>query len=126
MVRPASTARTMQDAPAMSSSVSSASGLSKRNISAAAGVTASAAPASSPATGPDQRRTAPYSRPTAPTPHSACGTSRLQDDIPKIRADRPDSHSAAGGLSTVITLPGSSAPKNQAFQLIEPAWVAAA
>jgi hypothetical protein len=125
-VRPASIARTVQYAPAISSSVSSASGLSNRNISAAAGVSASAAPASSPATGPDQRRTAPYSRPTAATPHSACGTSRLHDDMPKIRADRPDSHSAAGGLSTVITLPGSSAPKNHAVQLCAPAWVAAA
>ncbi len=125
-MRPASIARTVQYAAATSSRVSSASGLSNRNISAAAGVSASAAPANSPATGPDQRRTAPYSRATAATPHSACGTSRLQEDIPKIRADRPDSHSAAGGLSTVITLPGSSAPKNHAFQLCAPAWVAAA
>ena len=75
-----------RSAPATSSSVSSASGLSNRNISTAAGVSASAAPASSPATGPAQRRTAAYSRATEATPISACGTSRLHEENPKSRA----------------------------------------
>ncbi len=43
-----------------------------------------------------------------------------------MRADRPMTHSEAGGLSTVMKLPGSMAPKNQAFQLTEPLFTAAA
>jgi hypothetical protein len=52
-----SIARVVAYAPATSSSTSSASGLLKRNMSTATGVSAKTAPASSPATGPDQRRT---------------------------------------------------------------------
>lgn len=55
----ASTARTTAYPAATSSTVSKASGLSKRNISTAAGVRASAAPASNAAGTPAQRRTAP-------------------------------------------------------------------
>ena len=40
---------------------------------------------------------------------------------PKIRPDSPITQSAAGGLSTVMELPASSDPKNQAFQLLVPA-----
>jgi hypothetical protein len=36
---------------------------------------------------------------------------------PKIRAESPVTHSAAGVLSTVITFAASLDPKNQAFQL---------
>jgi hypothetical protein len=36
------------------------------------------------------------------------------------------SHSESGGLSTVMKLPGSSEPKNQAFQLSAPERTAAA
>ena len=57
-VLPASMARIVAYAPPTSSSVSSASGLLKRNISAATGVEANAMPAINPAAGPDQRRTA--------------------------------------------------------------------
>ena len=39
------------------------------------------------------------------------------EEKPKTRADRPISHSDSGGLSTVMKLPGSSEPKNHAFQL---------
>src|ERR1700726_464782 len=103
-----------------------ASGLLNRNISAGTGVSARAAPASRPAAGPDQRRTAAYSRPTEATPSSACGASMLQLEKPKIRADNPMIHNAAGGLSTVMALPGSRAPKNRARQLFVPAQTAAA
>ena len=58
--------------------------------------------------------------------HSACGSSTLNDEKPSTRADRPISHSDSGGLSTVMKLPGSSAPKNHAFQLTLPAFAAAA
>ena len=34
-------------------------------------------------------------------------------------------HSAAGGLSTVMKLAASLEPKNSAFQLCDPAWAAA-
>ena len=56
-VRPASTARMVAYAAPVSSRVSRASGLLKRNISVATGVTAMTAPASSPAAGENQRRT---------------------------------------------------------------------
>jgi hypothetical protein len=58
--------------------------------------------------------------------HSACGSSTLNDEKPSTRAERPISHSESGGLSTVMKLAGSIAPKNQAFQLSEPARAAAA
>ena len=122
----ASIARTVAYAPATSSRTSSASGLSKRNISTAAGVSASAAPASRPAPGPAQRRTAACSRATDPTPISACGTSRLQELKPKIRALSAITQSDAGGLSTVIALPESSEPNSQAFHDCVPACTAAA
>ena len=125
-VEVASTARTTAYPPATSSNVSSASGLSNRNISTAAGVSASAAPASSPAPGPAQRRTAPWSSPTDATPASACGTSRLHELNPKIRALAVISHSAAGGLSTVMALAWSRDPNSHAFHDSVPALTAAA
>ena len=97
-----------------------------RNISVATGVTASNPPASRPAAGPCQRRTAAYSRPTEATPSNACGTSMLQLEKPKILPESPISHSDAGGLSTVMKLEGSREPKNNAFQLKVPACTAAA
>jgi len=48
------------------------------------------------------------------------GWSLAQLLTPKMRAERPITHSAAGGLSTVIALPASSEPKNHAFQLFVP------
>ena len=122
----ASTAREPAQAAATSSSVSSASGLSNRNISTAAGVSASTAPASSPAAGPAHRRTVACSRATAPTPISACGTSRLHEENPNSRADAVITHSAAGGLSTVIAFPESSDPNSHAFHDCVPACTAAA
>ena len=56
----------------------------------------------------------------------ASGTSRLHALTPKIRADRPMTHSDAGGLSTVIAFEASNEPKKKAFQLSEAAWAAAA
>jgi len=44
---------------------------------------------------------------------------------PKIRAEIPMIHSAAGGLSTVMKFDESNAPKNIAFQLLVAAWTAA-
>ena len=49
----------------------------------------------------------------------------LHELRPKIRTDRAMTHSAAGGLSTVMELAASEEPKNNAFQLCEPAWAAA-
>ena len=110
-----------------------ASGLSNRKMSTAAGVNAIAVPAISPATAPalppavrrTARRTAAHSRPAAATPSSACGASSDQLLKPKTRPDSPMTHSDAGGLSTVMKLDESSAPKNHAFQLSVPAWTAA-
>jgi hypothetical protein len=107
-VRPSSTARSVAYAPMLSSRTSSASGLSKRNISAATGVVATTAPAMSPAAGPagpagpTARRTAAYTTPTVATPMSASGSSSVHELIPKRRAASAGSHSEAGVLSTVM------------------------
>ena len=55
--------------------------------------------------------------PTAAIVHSACGSRMQKLEKPNTRAERPISHSESGGLSTVMKLPGSIAPKNHAFQL---------
>ncbi len=107
------------------SSASSASGLLNRNISAATGVSASTAPAISPAAGLNRRRTAAYTTATVATPISTSGTRTDQDESPKIRTARAIGHRAAGGLSTVIALPASREPKNRAFQDWLPACTAA-
>ncbi len=124
-VRPLSMALTVAYAAPTSSSVSSASGLLNRNIRAATGVTASTAPASRPAAPPNHRRTVAYSSPTAATPSSACGTRMLHALTPNRRAEISITHSAAGGLSTVIEPAASDAPKKAAFQLFVPACTAA-
>ncbi len=49
----------------------------------------------------------------------------LQAFTPKSLAEIPITHSERGGLSTVMKLAASEAPKNSAFQLTEPAWAAA-
>ena len=122
----ASTDRVVVYAAATIVSTSSASGLLKRNMSTATGVAASRAPAASAVRGPDQRRTVRYSRPTAPTPMSACGASIDQEPKPAIRPDSAMTHSEAGGLSTVMSPGASRAPKSQAFGDCVPAWTAAA
>lgn len=103
------------------SNASSASGLLKRNISAATGVSANTAPAMSPADALKRRRTAAYSAAIVPTPISASGTRICHDPRPKSRTDRAIGHRAAGGLSTVMEFPASDEPKKNAFQLSPPA-----
>ena len=98
----------------------------KRNISAAAGVSASTSPAMSPAPGPNQRFTAANSIQTEAMPSSACGASMDQEEKPKIRPDSSMTHSDAGVLSTVMKLEESNEPKKNAFQLRVPACTAAA
>jgi hypothetical protein len=83
------------------------------------------APARSPAAGPNHRRTVAWTSATVATPISAWGTSRLQELTPNSRADRPMTHSEAGGLSTVMKLAASEDPKKNAFQLWLAAWAAA-
>ena len=98
----------------------------KRNIRVATGVRASTAPDSSAAPGENQRRTQAYSRPTVATPSRAWGTRTLHELSPKMRADSSITHSDAGGLSTVMKFDESKEPKKKAFQLLVPAWTAAA
>ena len=50
----------------------------------------------------------------------------LQLEKPKILPESSITHSAAGGLSTVMNDPGSSEPKKNAFQLSVPLFTAAA
>ncbi len=120
-----STARVVAHAPRTSSSTSNASGLLKRNIKAATGVSASTVPASSPEAGPNHRRTVANSIPTAATPSRACGARMLHALTPKTRAEISITHREAGGLSTVIRFAASDEPKNIAFQLCVPACTAA-
>ena len=97
-----------------------------RNINAATGVSAKAAPAIRPAAGPLVRRTVAYNSATAPTPINAWGNSIVKALKPNSRPDNAITHSAAGGLSTVMALPESSEPNSQAVQSWVPACAAAA
>ena len=108
------------------SRVSIASGLLKRNISTATGVSAIAVPAISPATAePVVRRTTWCSSPTVATPIRAWGTRMLQLERPKTRTERAIGHRDSGVLSTVIELAASLEPKKNAFHDSEPACTAA-
>ncbi|XES00870.1 hypothetical protein HEP87_61100 [Streptomyces sp. S1D4-11] len=53
-------------------------------------------------------------------PTATIGSANCQVPKPKARADSPITHRANGGLSTVMKLPESSAPKKNAFQLLVP------
>ena len=131
MVRPveisvASTARRVAPAAPTINRTSIASGLLKRNISTATGVSAIAVPAIRPATAdPVVRRTTPWSSATVAMPSRAWGTRMLQLDRPKIRTDSAIGHSARGVLSTVMEFAASLEPKKNAFQDSEPACAAA-
>jgi hypothetical protein len=85
-----------------------------------------AAPASSAAAGPEKRFTVAYTWATARTPSTARGTSMLQLEKPKMRPEISMIHSEAGGLSTVMKFDESIDPNSIAFQLLVPAWTAAA
>ena len=113
-------------AAATMSSTSSASGLFTRPMATVTGVRASSSAAARPAGAPKSRRTVANRRPTAATVHSACGISMLRLEKPNARAERPMSQIDSGGLSTVMKLPGSSEPKNHAFQLTLADFTAAA
>ena len=67
-----------------------------------------------------------YSSATAVTPVSASGSSIVNALNPNSLPNKPITHMAAGGLSTVIALPASSDPNSQAFQSCVPACAAAA
>jgi hypothetical protein len=100
--------------------------LLKRNISTATGVIARTRPLSSPANGdPVVRRTVAWSRPTAATPSSACGTRMVHDERPNAFTASVIGHSARGVLSTVIELAASEEPKKNAFHDSDPACAAA-
>jgi len=100
--------------------------LSYRNIRAATGVSAAALAAISPAAGPCQRRTVAYSSAAPATPSAACGSRRLQEFRPNDLAASSMTHSDPGVLSTVMKFEASNDPKKNAFQLLLPAWTAAA
>ena len=122
---PASSARSVAHTASAMRSVSSASGLLKRNISAATGVSASAAPASSALPWPNQRRTVAWTTATVPTPRSTCGSSMANELSPRSRTESAMTHSEAGGLSTVMALLASKLPKRKAVHDTLPAWTAA-
>ena len=88
-MRPDSSARTSRYAAPTNSSTSSASGLLTRPIATVTGVMASAAAASTPAGGPNSRRTVANSSATAAIVNSACGSRSESEEKPNTRADRP-------------------------------------
>jgi hypothetical protein len=92
-----------------------------RNISAATGVTANAAPASSAALGPLIRRTAAYSNATVATPINASGISIEALLNPKSCPESPIAHCDTGGLSTIMKFCVSSEPNSNASQFFDPA-----
>jgi hypothetical protein len=96
------------------------------NINAATGVNANETPASSPAHGPQIRRTAPYSKATDATAINASGTNMLALLNPNSCPDKPITHCDTGGLSTVMKLCASSDPNSSASQSCDPACAAAA
>ena len=111
-------------APSAMSSVRRASGLLNRNIRTATEVSATTTPASRPAPAPKWRLTVAYSTPTVATPISTSG-SRIGAELARGRTDRAMTHSAAGGLSTVMELPASEEPKKNASAALAAAWTAA-
>ena len=115
----------MPYAPSVSRSTRNASGLLKRNIKTATGVSAVTAAASRPAPGRNQRLTVVYTTPTVATPSSACGTRMLHALTPKMRAEISITHNEPGDLSTVMKFELSNEPKKNAFQLFVPACTAA-
>ena len=108
--RPSSSPRTTAHSAPTTHRTSSASGLLWRETATAIGVSASTAPAATPAARPKRRPVRSYTSPTDATPISACGTSMLSECQPKIRTDNACTHSASGGLSTVITPAASTEP----------------
>ena len=91
-----------------------ASGLLKRNMRTATGVSASAAPARRPAAAPKRRFTVAWTTATVPTPIRTWGSRIAKELSPKRRTDRAMAHSAAGGLSTVMALLASKLPQKNA------------
>ena len=120
------TARSVAHPASTIHSTSSVSGLLSRLIATVMGVSASTSALSSPATGPNARRAVACTTPTAAVPARACGSSMLHVPNPSTRPDSAISHSAIGGLSTVMNEPASSDPKKNAFQSCVPACTAAA
>jgi hypothetical protein len=114
-VRPVSSAFHSAHAAARPRNVRNASGLLLRNIAVAIGVAAKAMAARWAAVLPRQRRTRWWTMRTDPTPASASGRSIENDEKPRTLANSAWTQSAAGGLSTVMKLPGSMAPKKNAF-----------
>jgi hypothetical protein len=124
-IDPACTARSVAHTARAMSRVRSASGLLKRNMRTATGVTAITAPASRAAPWPNARRTVACRTATVPTPMSTCGRRIANELSPKSRTDSAMTHSAAGGLSTVMALLASKLPQKKADHDSAPAWTAA-
>ena len=90
--------------------VSAPSSMLCPNIDATIGVAANIPAASSPETGPAQRRTTRYITRTETTPSITCGSASDQGWKPKMRADRACGRNDPASLSMVIVAFGSNAP----------------
>ena len=91
-----------------------ASIVSLRAVTTAAGSTASAAPAATPAQRPAIERATHMTAATAATPPSAAGSSSAHVWKPKSRVESTCSHSPGAGLSIATRRPGSNAPARNA------------
>ena len=81
-----------------------------RNMSAATGVSAATAPATSAAAGENQRLTAAYRMPTIATPSRACGARIDHELTPKMRAEIAIGQIDSGVLSIVMKFDESVDP----------------
>jgi hypothetical protein len=108
--RPSMTARCQLSAASTRHMVRAPSSMLCPNMDAAIGVTANSPAASSPGTGPAQRRTTRYMARTETTPSITCGKASDQGWKPKIRADSACGRNEPASLSMVIVAFGSNAP----------------
>ena len=89
------------------------------NMDTHTGVSAKIPDASSPASGPAQRRTTRYMTRTEMRPSITCGSASDHAWKPKIRADIACGTNEPASLSSVMVAFGSKAPYRNAFQLTD-------
>ena len=106
--RPVSHARNPAPQARISSRIRIGSTPLSRETATNDGNTASASAPANAATAPRRRASRKYSSATASTPAIASGSSRLRGEKPNSLALAACTHRASGGLSTVISPPGSN------------------
>ena len=117
-VRPSSSARPSAHSAPAQHRTSSASGLLWREIATVIGVSASTSPATNPARAAEPAaHEVVRERRRSRSPSAPAARGSLSEWKPKMRTDSACTHSASGGLSTVITFDASNEPYRNALQL---------